>query len=135
MQSAAELIRDYIERVWNQCDLQALDVLAAPDFTYHLGGQPPRDRATTGQFLQATHAAFPDWRVEILQLVAEDDFAALRWRGVVTHLGPFHGIPATGRRIAVSGINMYRLAGGQVAQEWEQMDSLGMIDQLGLLPR
>jgi steroid delta-isomerase-like uncharacterized protein len=78
--------------------------------------------------------AFPDWSVVIENIVGDDEFVAVRWSGKVTHLGPFHGAPATGRKISVSGINMYRLVNGKIAQEWEETDSLGMLAQLGMLP-
>jgi steroid delta-isomerase-like uncharacterized protein len=131
---AKDLVATYIEEVWNCGDLEALANLTTADFVYHLGGQPPRDRAGMKQFLGATRAAFPDWRVEIESIVSEGSVVAARWRGEVTHLGPFHGAPATGRKISVTGINFYRLEGGKVAQEWEETDSLGMLGQLGMLP-
>jgi len=83
-------------------------------------------------FIAATRRAFPDWRVDVVSTVAEGDQVAVRWRGSVTHGGDFHGIPATGRTITVSGINVYRVHDGRVAEEWEQMDTLGMLRQLGL---
>jgi steroid delta-isomerase-like uncharacterized protein len=128
------LVETYIERVWNCGDMEALADLTAAGFAYHLGGQPARDRSGMEQFLTATRTAFPDWRVEVATILAEDGLVAARWHGEVTHLGPFHGVPPTGRRIRVTGINVYRLEGGKIAQEWEEMDSLGMLRQLGLLP-
>jgi len=128
-----QLVREYVERVWNGGDEAALERLTRTDFTYQLGGQPPRDRAALASFIRETHAAFPDWRVEIADLVAEENIAAVRWHGRVTHSGPFRGIPPTGRTIPVSGINVYRIASGLIAAEWEQTDSLGMVQQLGML--
>ena len=131
--TARTLIMTYIEDVWNRADAQAFERLTTDAFTYHLGGQPPRDKAAMLAFLQNVHAAFPDWRVRIEDVVVENDTAAMRWSGQVTHEGPFHGIPATSKHITVSGINLYRIEDGRVAQEWEQMDSLGMLAQLGVL--
>jgi len=132
--TAKTLVTTYIEDVWNRADAQALEQLTTTSFTYTLGGQPPRDRTAMLAFLQGVHAAFPDWRVQIDDIVAEDSSVAVRWSGQVTHEGPFHGIPPTGKHIAVSGINLYRIEDGRIAQEWEQMDSLGMLAQLGVLP-
>jgi steroid delta-isomerase-like uncharacterized protein len=128
------LISDYIDRVWNRGDQPALEDLTTASFRYHLGGQPPRDRGGMGEFLQAMRSAFPDWRVEVVEMVVDGDRVAVRWTGRVTHEGSFHGIPPTGRRIIVSGINMYRVENGKIAEEWEQTDSLGMLQQLGVLP-
>jgi steroid delta-isomerase-like uncharacterized protein len=134
MDDVRDLVRAYIERAWNRCEAEAIDELTAPGFQYHLAGQPGRDRAATKAFIAMTHRAFPDWRVEIADLIAEGDGVAVRWEGRVTHLGPFHGIPPTGRKIAVTGINLYRVRDGKIDGEWEQTDSLGMLQQLSVLP-
>jgi steroid delta-isomerase-like uncharacterized protein len=131
---AKGLVTNYIEEVWNNADFAALDDLTGTTFAYHLGGQPPRDKAAMRQFLQAVHASFPDWRVQIQTIVAEENTVAVRWNGRVTHQRVFQGIPPTGKQITVSGINLYRIEDGVISQEWEQMDSLGMLGQLGVLP-
>ncbi len=132
MKDAAALVREYVESVWNRWDIAAFRRMTTPDFRYHLGDGPARDRSGMGEFLEATRRAFPDWRVEVHTLVAQEDHVAVRWSGTVTHEGEFHGIPPTRRRITVSGINLYRIAEDQVAEEWEQMDSLGMLRQLDM---
>ncbi len=134
VQDQRDLVATYIEKVWNSGDLIALDELTTPTFAYRLGEQPPRDRVAMRQFLDATRSAFPDWRVEVSALVVDNDLAAARWSGTVTHQGSFHGIPPTGRQIRISGINMYRIAGGKIAEEWEQTDSLSLLAQMGALP-
>jgi steroid delta-isomerase-like uncharacterized protein len=133
-EAAKTLVSDYIERVWNNADLAALEDLCAPSFTYRLGGQPPRDRPAMEKFLEAVHVAFPDWRVEIRRLVAEGDTVVAQWQGRVTHEGVFQGIPPTGKRVSVSGVNVYTIEDGKIGREWEQMDSLGLLQQLGALP-
>lgn len=131
---AKRLVSNYIEEVWNNADLSALNDLTTAEYTYHFGSQPPRDKAALQQFLQAVHVAFPDWRVQIQAIVAEGNTVAVRWKGSVTHEGVFHGIPPTGKKISVCGINVYQIEEGKIAKEWEQMDSLGMLQQLGVLP-
>ena len=59
---------------------------------------------------------------------------AIRWKGLVTHKGAFYGIPPTNKRVSVTGINAYEIVDGKVATEWEQTDSLGLLQQLGSLP-
>ena len=86
------------------------------------------------QFLAVTRLAFPDWRVDISAMLIDKGMAAVRWVGTVTHQGDFHGIRPTGRQIHVSGINLYRITDGKVAEEWEQTDTLSMLRQLGALP-
>lgn len=124
------LIRQYIESVWNRADLNAFEDLITPNYAYHLGGQSGRDKTEMRKFIRMVHNAFPDWRVQIVHIIAEGNMVAVRWEGEAIHQGVFHRIPATGKKVKVSGTNVYKLEGGKVAVEWEQMDSLGMLQQL-----
>lgn len=129
---ASALVKEYIESVWNRGDIEALHQLTSPEFQYFLGGQPGRNHSDMADFLSLMRAAFPDWRVVISTVISEANHVAVRWSGRVTHGGDFHGIPATGRQIDVSGINVYQIAEEKIAAEWEQMDSIGMLRQLGV---
>jgi steroid delta-isomerase-like uncharacterized protein len=129
-----KLVSRYVEEVWNRADFAVFESLTTDTFTYRLGGQPARDKSAMRELLETVHRAFPDWRARIRELVAEGNVAAVRWTGEVTHQGTFHGIPATGRRVTVSGINVYEIEEGRIAREWEQMDSLSLLQQLGALP-
>ncbi|MBN1352650.1 ester cyclase [candidate division KSB1 bacterium] len=129
------LVANYIESVWNNGDVATLENLTTEDFLYHLSGQSPRDRNNMKLFLEVVRVAFPDWRVQVQEMIAEGNSVAVRWSGTVTHKGVFHGIPPTGKQITVCGINIYSIEEGKISQEWEQMDSLGMLQQLGILPK
>ncbi len=131
---AQQLVHDYIERVWNRGDTAAMREMTTPDFRYHLGGQPALDYEQFARFIELTRVAFPDWRVEIEDTIATAEAVAVRWNGHVTHKGPFRGIEPTGQTVAVSGINTYTIREDKIAVEWEQTDSLGMLQQLGVLP-
>jgi steroid delta-isomerase-like uncharacterized protein len=130
----SELVRRYIERVWNNGDMVALNELTLPNFKYFLGGQPARDREAFAQFIKATRTGFPDWRVEVDQVIAEPGAIAVRWHGQASHDGAFRGLAPTHRAVSVCGINIYSIENGKVAAEWEQTDTLGMLQQLGVLP-
>jgi steroid delta-isomerase-like uncharacterized protein len=128
------IIQNYVELVWNKCDFDSLNKLTTHDFKYHLGNQPPRDRDEMQAFLKATHEAFPDWQVQIVETISENQSGVIRWQGQVTHKGQFHGIAPTGRLIQATGINIYRIEGDLIAEEWEQTDSLSMLRQMDVLP-
>jgi len=128
------VVRDYVEQVWNRGDVASIERLTTPDFAYWLGSQPARNRQAMSQFIAATRVAFPDWAVQIEQAIAAGTTVAVRWRGRVTHSGPFRGLAPTGRTIEVTGINMYAIRAGKICTEWEQTDSLSMLQQLGALP-
>lgn len=69
-EGAVQPVRSYLEAIWNGADPDAFDTLTSPDFTYRLGGQPARGPETMREFLRGMRVAFPDWRVEIRDIVA-----------------------------------------------------------------
>jgi predicted ester cyclase len=79
-------------------------------------------------------AAFPDMRVPIEDVVAEGDKVAVRWALEATHQGAFLGILPTGKRIRMNGISILRPADGKIAEQWEQSDRMGLLQQLGVIP-
>ena len=78
--------------------------------------------------------AFPDLSFTIDDIVAEEDKVAVRYVMRGTQSGPFQGIPATGKKIAVSGVSIGRVSGGKFVEGWAYTDSLGMMQQLGVGP-
>ncbi len=86
------------------------------------------------QVIGMFRAAFPDFRVAVEDVVAEGDRVATRGAMSGTHQGEFMGIPATGERIAVPYIDIWRIEGGKGVENWVQMDMLGMMQQLGVIP-
>jgi steroid delta-isomerase-like uncharacterized protein len=67
-------------------------------------------------------------------MVAEGDKLAVRWTVQGTHRRELLGIPSTGKHVRFSGISIYRLAEGKIAEQWEQWDRLPLLQQLGVLP-
>jgi steroid delta-isomerase-like uncharacterized protein len=78
--------------------------------------------------------AVPDlfWRVE--DQLAEGDEVTTRYTLGGTHQGEFFGVPASGRREEVSGINIDRFEGGKIVEEWASYDLLGGLRQIGAIP-
>jgi len=67
-------------------------------------------------------------------MIAEGEKVAARFTMRGTHQGTFFGVPATGKKIAVSAMNFYRLSGGQFVEERGQPDLLGLLQQIGAVP-
>lgn len=75
--------------------------------------------------------ALPD-RVDIVEdIIADGDRVGLLFRVTGTHRGSLFGIPATGRRIDVYELGLYRLAQGQVVEAWFMADEAAVLKQLG----
>ncbi len=76
---------------------------------------------------------FPDARFPLYDLIAEGDRVVARWGLQGSHRAEFMGVPPTGRRVEVTGMVIYRLAGGEIVEYWGNFDTLGLMQQLGAL--
>jgi predicted ester cyclase len=77
-------------------------------------------------------SAFPDVNYTIDDILAEGDKTVIRCTIRATHKGTFMGIPATGKRIVVKGVEIDRIAGGKIVEAWVFDDSHRMMTQLGV---
>ena len=124
-----------IEEVWNKGDLAAVDELVSPNHIYHFPGREDiKGPEGLKQFATMARTAFPDLHITIDDMIAEGDKVACRftWRG--THKGEMMGIAPTGKQVTVTGIVISHFVGGKEVEVWESTDSLGMFQQLGVVP-
>jgi len=73
------------------------------------------------------------WGIE--DLFSCGDRVVARWVGSGTHVAEVNGIPATGNKIRVDAITIHRMEGGKIAETWEVWDTLGFLQQIGVVPR
>lgn len=129
------VIRRAYEELWNGRNVGVVDELVAEDFLNH-AAPPDRQRGRQGlkDVVLMFAGAFPDFRYEVEDMIAEGEKMAVRdvFRG--THRGEFMGIPATGNRVTMEAIHIYRFSGGKLAEHWVARDDLGMMRQLGVFP-
>ncbi len=78
--------------------------------------------------------AFPDWRSDVQQLIAEGDLVAENFVAHGTHRGAVMGETPTGREVTLRGVNIFRIADGKIVERWGHLDQLGLLQQLGLAP-
>ena len=86
------------------------------------------------QHIADAEAAFPRYDFIAEDLIAEGNTVVVRFNLHATHQGSFMGIPATGKEINVPGIIIYHLADGKIIAHWMQIDSMAMMQQLGVQP-
>ena len=124
------VIRHFFEGV-NARDMTAFEVFA-PDALHHnpFPGTPP-GREGNQQGMLILFAAFPDWQTTIEDLIAEGDKVVVRMTQRGTHQGPYFGLAATDKQVAVAGIAIFRLRDGQIVEEWLVTDQLSAMQQLG----
>lgn len=136
--SAAETattVRRWTEEALDTHNLDILDEIVAADTVHHAGlyvDEIGRDALKSD--LAALIASFPDVRFTADVVVATPDKAAVRWTGRGTNDGEFQGQPPTGKHVEFSGTNVYRIACGVIVEGWSEPDSLGLLQQLGLVP-
>lgn len=127
------LIRRFYEQVWDKGNLDVCDEVFAADYVRH---DPRPTEAAPGPEGQKRIAAdfrgaFPDLRVEIDILVADDDYVVGRWTASGTQRRPWGALEATGRRATFAAVNIFRFEDGKVAEIWNHRDDLGLQEQLG----
>lgn len=115
------------------------DEIFAPNYVEHLGSaQELVGPETQYQNVKGFQAAFPDLHIEInvrvQQSIPEGELWASHWTLTGTHQGEFNGIPATGNKVNVSGISIWKIVDGKNVEEWEIVDTMTMMQQLGVIP-
>jgi steroid delta-isomerase-like uncharacterized protein len=128
------LARRFFDEVVNGRNLDAIDELVADDFVEH-EVQPgmPTDKEAPRQFFGMLHAAVPDLRVEIEDLIAEGDKLAVRATARGTHQGELMGMPATGKPFEMNWIDIVQVRDGKAIAHWGVTDVAGMMQQVGLM--
>jgi len=130
------LVRRYVEEVLNKKNLTLIDELFAPTFIDHDSSMPQaKGPAGLKRLAAIVHTSFPALHFTIEDMVAEGDRVVYPYSVRGTHENDFMGIAATGKQISFTGIHIYRVADGQLQEEWENWDTLGVIRQLGGIPQ
>ncbi|MFC9689038.1 ester cyclase [Kribbella sp. NPDC056951] len=129
------VVKDFIDGLFSQGDLGAVDTYLAEDFVNNdppFGVTPDREgmRAAGGMM----RAAFPDWHSDLHALIAEGDLVVERFTASGTHRGEVMGVAPTGAVVSLPGINIWRLRDGRIVERWGRLDELGFTRQLGAVP-
>ena len=132
-----ELVRQIIKE-WNAANgdvnkkRSLYDKYYAPGFIYHDVSAGDMSREQAIQDMATYLSAFPDVNYTIDDILAEGDKTVIRCTIQATHKGTFMGIPATGKRIVIKGVEIDKIAGGKIVETWVFDDSHRMMTQLGV---
>ena len=121
------LARRIVEEMWNTKNLKVVEEVYSPEFG--------DGHEATKQFVTAHLTVFPDLHITIQDQIAENDLVATRYVMRGTHQAEFANIPPTGNPFTVTGIEMHRFADGKLIDLWNVVDLLGMLQQLGAIPK
>src|SRR5215467_4797143 len=128
------VVRSFVD-AWNSRDFGRFQTLMAEGAVLRIGGGVvPCDPAGTRAIAEEWTTAFPDWRFDLLALIAEGDRVVAHMPYAGTHRGPILGVAATHRSCSVDEIVIFRISEGKIAEAWEVYDEAGMWRQLGIRP-
>jgi predicted ester cyclase len=126
-------------RAWNDGDLDRYLDLYDDAIRLHGYTPEPMDKPSVVEFYREISDALtapgrPSPELEFHQTMVDGDLYCCRFTMSGEHVGPFMGVPATGRAYRVDGITMMRFDGERVVERWSSADFLGLLVQLGAIP-
>jgi steroid delta-isomerase-like uncharacterized protein len=132
------IIRRYLDEVWNKGNWQVAEEVIAEDAVFHdivREGDLPPGREGIRAAMERVSTGMPDFTMDVHEVVAEGDIVVIRWSSTGTHAGEFNGIPPTGRAGTLHAISIVRMKDGRIVEGWQEADTLGLVQQLGLMPK
>jgi predicted ester cyclase len=125
------IVRRLFEEAFNQDRGELVDELVAAEYVDAAGERGP---GAFKQVMARLHAAFPDIRYTVEDILGEGDEVAIRWHWSGTHRGVFRGIAPTEKAFTNTGAAIFRLQAGKVVAAALETDRLGFLQSIGLVP-
>ncbi len=127
-----QTFRRFIEEFWNQGKMSIADEIFHPQATSPSAPQLPVGPEGVKAIGSMFRNAMPDYRMEIIDLLADGDYVLARMTQSGTQKGELFGVPPTGKKATWGEIGILRFAGGKVVESWYNVDLLSMMQQLGV---
>jgi len=126
------LVRRYLD-LYRTGDLRIADEVIDSNFVDHSHLEPPPGPADVKRMVGSVHSAFSDTSFVVDDLIGEGDIVAFRFTLTGVHTGIFDGIPPTGKRFALTGMDFIRIANSKLVELWSNQDTLSLLRQLGVV--
>ena len=133
-EESREIILRVVEEAWNQGKMEVLDEHFAPEYVYHHFPFPDVEGLEAyKQYIADTRNSYSDLKLTVEEMIIKGDIAVVRGTFSGTNTGelPTFGIPATGKQVTFKWCNVSHRANGKTAEEWNYVDHLGLMQQLG----
>jgi steroid delta-isomerase-like uncharacterized protein len=129
------VVQRFLEEVVNQGRLEQANEIVAEDFV-ELDPLPGQRQGREGlkDVIGMLRTAFRDMHWVVDEMIAEGEKVVTRFTWTGTQQGTFMGIPATGRSVVVKGVVIDRIVGGMMTDSRILMDTMGLMQQLGVIP-
>ena len=140
MEPAKRIIERFVEELWNARRLDVADQIFAEDCATHqlhsgvLAKPARRGPQEMKEHVSGWLMSFPDLRFNIEQMISEQDLVVSQLMMEGTHQGTWLGISPTGKKLQIRMVTIHRIANGKIAEDWVLVESLGLFQQLGVLP-
>ncbi|MCQ1534860.1 ester cyclase [Methanosarcina sp. KYL-1] len=128
------IVRRFFEEGPSKGNLKAADELLSPDFAMYTPLPASPGIEGIHEVITTCRAAFEHLSVTIEDMIAEGDKVAARFTAHGIHKGNFMGLPATGKPITMTGIEIFRIKDGKITELWAEANLLGLMQQLGIFP-
>jgi steroid delta-isomerase-like uncharacterized protein len=126
------LVARYYTEMWNKWDFALVEELLAKEILFRGSlGAEMRGRSAFCHYMRRVQGAFPDFRNEIEEMVAEGNRVVARLTYTGTHRGEIFGVAPTGKIVSYAGAAFFRIENGQVAQGWVLGDLTALLGQMG----
>lgn len=123
----------FLKEVVNEGRMETIDELVCDDYVYHgPDGTTLQGREALKNMFAELRNGFPDLTLHPHFLIAENNKIGIQYTLTGTHLGTFHNLPATHKKINIEGMVMSRIENGLIREDWEMYDSMLLLSQLGI---
>jgi predicted ester cyclase len=129
MEENKALIKSFIDEVFNQHDLTAIDKYHSPCLTNDSG----KTVELFKKYLIALFSGFSDLHVNIEHILAENNFVLVFLNFVGTHKGEFNGRPPTNKPVTIRSADLYRIENDKIVEHWDVVDQLDLLKQTGAI--
>jgi len=125
------------EELWLQRKPEMAEKWFTPDLTFQTTIQPEPFRGPEGflEFYRGISGGFPDYDINLDEVVAEGNKVVLRFTFRGTNTGDYFGIPATFKPVTIRFVEIFTVRDGQIASIWHVANVLDVMQQLGFLPK
>jgi steroid delta-isomerase-like uncharacterized protein len=128
------VVRRFYEEMNNGRKNELAPELFTSDHVMH-DPQVPAAKGPQGMVdVVSTYQEGVDGHWEIEEIFSTGDRVVVRWTGSGKHVGEVNGVPPTGKSIRVDAITIHRMGDGKIAETWEVWDTLGFLQQIGVVP-
>lgn len=129
-----QLVKKIFNEAFNARNMSIVDDLIDPFYVNR--GIPNAKTGAAGlkEILQQFTDGFPDMKINVEHIIAEDNMVATRGYWTGTNKGSFMGVPPSNKQVRIEYIDVWKIENGKAVENWVQMDMASLMQQIGMMP-